>query len=164
MTQIMWCAVFFWLMGVGVFRLCNGKSKLKADAAPDDRCNKIPDEDVREHFKYLIFLNKKFGKFYIYYGLFLIVTSIFNIIIILLNKAVEFSLFPIYSWLFGVAVGFFIVGDRKRNFNIQAPIRLPTRLKTSFDFLTERHFLYNAYAQYQFLPQQKMARGSSKNS
>lgn len=153
--QMMWHVLFVFLMLIGAFRLYDGKRKLQAETTLVDKYNQIPDKDVRAHYKLLNFLNQKFGKFYIYYGFLLIATSVFNSIAMIFQKSLDFSLIPVYSWFFGIVVGFFIIGDRNRKFNIQSSIRLPARIKTSFDFLTEMLFLYNAYAQHHFSPQKE---------
>lgn len=71
-----WVNIF--ILWAGLYRLHDGRARLKYEAKDDHRVDQIPDADVRQLWHTLSKLNIQYGRFFIGYGWYLIAVAVIN--------------------------------------------------------------------------------------
>lgn len=109
--------LFLFLLAAGIYRYKDGCKRLNRtkEAAQDGRWRAIPDAEVVAWWHRLTELDRQFGAFFKYYGLFLIVISLLNLLLNLKTKTeIPLNGFTI-CFGFGITValivGWAIMGD-----------------------------------------------------
>ena len=125
--------IYTFLLIAGIFRYRDGCRRLRCMQEKDVRYTQIPDADVVEWWHRVSYLDHWFGIFFKWYGLFLIIASLFNLLLSLkieleiqLNKfIIIYSLVFIITAIIGIAIisdndsGLYPKGIWPLNFNLQ---------------------------------------------
>ena len=73
--------IYTFLLIAGIFRYRDGCRRLRRMQEKDVRYTQIPDADVVEWWHRVSYLDHWFGIFFKWYGLFLIIASLFNLLL-----------------------------------------------------------------------------------